>query len=397
MFGIHLSPLLCLGLLTFGCSSDKEPTWVTANRDTLVVSVELNGTLEAADSEAVGPPTIPNMGDFKISALAPEGDVVKVGDMLVGFDPTSLKERLSTRENRRDAALVQLAKKRQEISLAKSDENLRIAEAEAGLRKAKMSAELEGELVANLALQKAKVAVLAAEENLSYLKTQAKRQRASAQRSAQSLQNTVKQSQEEVDEINESIAKLVVVSKRAGTVVYKTNWNGDKFKVGNSVWGRNVLEVASLDSMVAEATVEEADSAMLKTGQRVHLRLEAHPDSDVRGTITKVETAVHKMSRENPIKVITIKLSVDSVEGLQMRPGMRFRGTIDAETLPDVLVLPRSAIFGSSQGPIAYKREGDGVAAVLVELGKSGKRNIQIKSGLSKGDEVSAHNLAETK
>lgn len=390
---------VALGVLfvfSFGCSADKEPDWITVQPGDLVVTVELNGTLKAAKSLSYGAPTIPNMWEFKLTALSTEGEVVKKGDPLFSFDPSSLRERLMAKKNKQEETQVELVKKRQEITLARSDDQLRIVEAEAALRKATMNADLSEELTGNIQLQKAKIALLEANENLEHLRAQSKLTMSNRQRSVASMEATVRQSKAAVTVIEESIAKLDVKSHGTGTLVYETNYRGEKTKVGQRVWG-NVLEVASLDSMIAEATVDEANSANLAIGQTVHLKLEAHPDNDVRGKLTKIGNTIQQKSNDDPVKVVAVELSVESVEGLQMRPGMRFRGEIEIERRTDVLVLPISAVFSSRQGPMTYKRGEDGTVPTLVRLGAEGKRSVEILGGLNQGDQVSATDLAKSK
>src|SRR5438477_338267 len=58
-------------------AADRQGEWVNVARGDLVTGVEVTGTLAAVESDILGPPQIPDVWDFKISMLAPEGTEVK--------------------------------------------------------------------------------------------------------------------------------------------------------------------------------------------------------------------------------------------------------------------------------------------------------------------------------
>jgi hypothetical protein len=91
--------------------------------------------------------------------------------------------------------------------------------------------------------------------------------------------------------------------------------------------------------------------------------------------------------------VVTVKLKVEPIEGLQLRPGMRFRGEVETERIESAVIVPLSSVFHSSDGPIAYRQVGDSVERQPLVLGKRGKRGVQVLKGLSAGDKVSRHDL----
>ena len=76
-----------------------------------------------------------------------------------------------------------------------------------------------------------------------------------------------------------------------------------------------------------------------------------------------------------------------------MRPGMRFRGTVETGRVEDALLIPVDALFVDASGPVAYRRSGDGFETVKLELGQRNKEYVEIISGLSVGDVVSRSDL----
>src|SRR5205807_6862236 len=60
-----------------------------------------------------------------------------------------------------------------------------------------------------------------------------------------------------VKETQDAIQKMTVIAPRNGTVVYVTNWRGDKKKVGDSVWRMDhVIEIPDLARMMAQGRGE---------------------------------------------------------------------------------------------------------------------------------------------
>ncbi len=75
-------------------AADRQGEWVRATRGDLVTGFEVTGALASLSSESLGPPPLPDIWDFKISMLAPEGADVKKGQPVLGFDTTELQRRL---------------------------------------------------------------------------------------------------------------------------------------------------------------------------------------------------------------------------------------------------------------------------------------------------------------
>ncbi len=125
-----------------------EPALAEVKRDALVVGVEVTGVLAAVDSSDIKPPPLPGVWNFKVASLAAEGQEVKPGDPVVGFDASDQIRELETMQNEAAAAQTKLAQKRDDAQLTRRDEELKVAEAEAALRKATLKTDAPPDLVA---------------------------------------------------------------------------------------------------------------------------------------------------------------------------------------------------------------------------------------------------------
>ena len=190
-------------------------------------------------------------------------------------------------------------------------------------------------------------------------------------------------------EITASIAQMTVPSPRAGTVIYETNWQGEKKKVGDGTWrGETVMQVASLAQMEGEGEVDEVDASRVAVGQSVSLRLDAQADLELRGSIREISRTVQRQSPDNPLKVARLKLALEPREGARLRPGMRFRGKVETARIEGVLLVPLDAIVATREGPVAHRRTSRGFEPVPVTLGRRNAERVEVTDGLDEGDEI---------
>jgi multidrug efflux pump subunit AcrA (membrane-fusion protein) len=355
-------------------------------RDELLLSVEVSGTLKAERSRLLGPPGVPRVWDYKISFLAEEGTSVEEGDPVVGFDATDLERRL--REERQELAqtVERVAKAEIAQRIGRDQVALQLAEAEAKLRKAQLVVEVPEELSKRLELDKARIDLALAEKEIEHLRSrQDSRLRAQAAE-LDYLRGRRDRVQSRVSVIESSIEAMMVAAPAAGTVIHVSE-NGEKKKVGDQCWrGAKVVEIPDLTELRAEGLVDEADAGKVRVGQVLRFRLEAHPDSEFSGRVRSIRETVSRRSRRDPTKVVRLDLALDRTDAQRMRPGMRFQGRIELERVPDRVLAPAEAVFRAPDGPVAWRRGWNGAESVPVEIGRRNERWVEVISGLDEGD-----------
>jgi HlyD family secretion protein len=187
---------------------------------------------------------------------------------------------------------------------------------------------------------------------------------------------------------------MTVSAPRDGTVIYATDWEGNKKKIGDSCWrGMDVLELPDLSSLMGAGFVAEADAGQVRTGQGVRIMLDAHPDIVYRGTIGTIWQTVERKNWRTRLKVFRLDLSLEKTDGKKMKPGMRFSGSIETDRLEDALFLPATAVFPSADGPVVFRKTWLGFERIAVKPGRRNDSQIQILSGLEAGDRVAANNM----
>lgn len=377
-----------------GCATDDVDAWVSVSRGDLVFTADVTGTLEAVDSTAISPPHIHRTWSFKISRMAPEGAEVKKGDMVIAFDVSTLARTLQEMKNKASAAQEKLDKTRGEAAMAKRDGELKIAEAQAKLKTARLKAEVDPRLAAANVHRLALLDLQLAERELAHAQARAEQTRRRDRANLKAQAADLEYYRGRVAEIGQSIGRMTVTAPRPGTVVYPTNEEGEKKAVGDTVWRmQTAIEVVSLDEMIGNGHIDEAEASKVETGQRVRLRLDAHPSKELLGHVATIDSTVRAQSETNPNKVVSLEIALEDTHDLALSPGMRFRGKVETGRAGDVVLIPVEAVFVTDGGPVAYVRTDSGYKTATLSLGHRGRDRIEVLSGVSPGDQVSRIDL----
>ena len=369
------------------------PNPISVKREDLVQSVEVEGELAAVRSTEIGVPPV-GWVQFKIAFLIPEGTVVKKGQPVLAFDTAALQRQLVEKQAEYQDAAKRVEQKEIDLGMKLLEVEQQEAQAVADLGKAKLKADVPPEVQQRIELEKARLDQKGRERDLENLQAEKRVTDSLAQSEIGSLRSKRGQAKAEVDVLQASIAKMSVVAPQDGIVVYRTNWQGDKKKVGDSTWfGEMILSIPDLQEMRAEGFVDEADGGMVADGQSVIVRLEARPDLDIRAKVRRVGRTVRQRSWRTPVKVFKVDVALEKTDPTVMRPAMRFRGEIETGRTPGLLVVPREAVFLRESGPVVWARRALRWTEVPVRLGRSSRRQVEVVEGLAEGDRLSPLDL----
>ncbi len=360
-----------------------------AERRDLVLTVGLKGELAALDAEAIGPVKLPEVWDYRIAFLAPEGALVKKGQPVLGFDTTSLKQQLEEKKTEAESAAKEIERRRRSLALARGDLQLEGAQAEARRAKAAMKVDVPPEVAGAHELRKARLdRDLAVAEVASVTRRLEAAERA-ARAELSVLEGRWRRASLRARELVKTIERMTIPSPRAGTVLYTPNWNGDKKKVGDNCWfGEKVVEVPDLERLGVQGDVDEADAGLVAEGAAVSLRLDAHPDTEVRGKIRTVQRTVQRASPQIPLKVARLSVALEKVDPEKMKPGMRIRGRVETGRVAGALVVPSDAVVPTEEGPFVWVPKGTGARRVRVTVGRRNDEWVEVLSGLAEGEAV---------
>ncbi|HEX2252686.1 MAG TPA: HlyD family efflux transporter periplasmic adaptor subunit, partial [Thermoanaerobaculia bacterium] len=383
--------LLLIAGTTFGLGrlgSEEGGTGVVRRGD-LALAVDVSGTLTSSNSVQLGPPQVPMLWNYKISFMAPEGSKAQPGMPVLGFDTSELERELVQKVAERDSAATEIDKRRIDLERTLRDLELQLAEARARLRRAELKVDVPESLASAKELEQARIDRDVAAAEVSSLERRLELERRAAAAELGALVEKRDSAATRVSEMQQYLQMMRIAAPRAGTVIYVTDWRGEKLKVGDQVWqARKVLEIPDLTHMEAEGQVAESDAGRLAVGQPVTLRLDAHPDHQYRGRIAKIAKTVKRREQGKPEKLVDVTIALAETDEERMRPGMRFQGSIVVEQAEDVLLAPAEAVASTPEGPVALRRTLLGSERVVVEVGRSDGERVEILSGLEAGDRL---------
>ncbi len=291
-----------------------------------------NGELKALETDNYSPPKIRRIWQYTIAFMAEDGTQVNPGQPVLMFKTDQLKERLLDKQG--ELNIKQSELKNTQVGMVETLQNkdLAVEEKKMLLDKSQRKAELP----------KSVIALNEYEENqLNYDLAKLEYQHALDDRrlteekldtEIEILQANIAKLSAEVGELNGSIKSMRIMSKRKGIVMHKTDWNNNKYAVGDSVWGgARVTEVADLEKIIAQLEIKENDMSRVAEGQPVKFVLDAYPDLEFSGTIESLSKVVRTKSKNQPSKILDAMVAIDDLNLNIMRPGMSIKATILSE------------------------------------------------------------------
>jgi len=371
-------------------AADRQGEWVRLKRGDLVTGVDVTGTLASAQAGTFGPPPLDDVWDFKISMMAPEGSEVKRGEPILGFDTSELRKRLDEKSAESEQARKEIEKRQADLRLRREDEKMNLADAEGRLRKSALKLETPSDIIGVKERQQVELDHALAQRECKQIGGRiADLERAAAAEIAL-LSSKQARAAEVVRETQDAIRQMTVLAPRDGTVVYRESWRGEKKKIGDTCWrAERVIEIPDLKRMIANGDVDEVDAGKVTVGQRVTIRLDAHPDDEIPGTITKVARTLQLQSQvRDPLKILRVEIALDRSDPASMRPGMRFQGTIELARTKNALLIPREAVVAGAAGPKATRRNVFAVEEVALKVGRQNEKFVEVLGGVSDGDRV---------
>src|SRR5712675_2444355 len=208
-------------------------------------------------------------------------------------------------------------------------------------------------------------------------------------------QATVDQAQAAYDQANAGIAKTeAIISQKLVRAPFDGELGVRKVEVGQYLTaGTQIVSLTDLSMLYLNFTVTEKDSAALKVGQTVRIKVDAYPGRDFEGKITTIEPQIATDTRN-----IRVQATIANPDRI-LKPGMFTTTTVVLPDKPAVVTVPETAVdytlYGDSVYLITDKKEDDGktsltVTRTFVQTGNRISGRTEIMKGLKPGDRVVA-------
>jgi membrane fusion protein, multidrug efflux system len=215
---------------------------------------------------------------------------------------------------------------------------------------------------------------------------QRKTQVDAARQQYQMAQNVAQQSYRSLEAAR---ARVVLARKAAADTTIRAPFSGQVAErvvsVGDYVTrGARVATVVRVDPMRIELTIPEQSVSLIKVGQPVRVAVEAYPGENFNATVRYVSPALRADQR-----ALTVEAVASNPDG-RLKPGLFATALIQQPQSAPALLVPASAIETVAGTSRVFVVKGDKAEERIVTLGETVGNQVEITSGVAKGDVVVA-------
>ena len=148
--------------------------------------------------------------------------------------------------------------------------------------------------------------------------------------------------------------------------------------------GQTVFKIYNPDNVWALLNIYPSDQSFIKVGNKVKIRAEAKPETDVGSSINFIEPFFRPGS-----KTLIARANFDN-RVLKLPIGSQIKATIFSSPVLSQF-LPKEAVLALGLNKIVFVRSGIGYKAQKIETGITYKNEIQVLKGITPVDSVAAN------
>ncbi|MGZ9676807.1 efflux RND transporter periplasmic adaptor subunit [Flavobacterium sp. GNP001] len=246
-----------------------------------------------------------------------------------------------------------------------------------------------------------------------------------AKASKQNAYYNVQSASATVNEAKDNLGRTTIYAPADGTISMLNVELGERVLGTQQMTGTEILRVANLNNMEVEVDVNENDIVKIKVGDEANVEVDAYLKKQFKGIVTSISNSASSALTADQVTNFKVKVRIlkesyeDLLEGKPdtyspFRPGMTATVDIITERKANVLSVPISAVVVKSdttavkdivvadvdeeqkeKAPKSDKKlecvfvkVGDKAKIRIVKTGIQDDTNIEVISGLKKGDVV---------
>ena len=225
-----------------------------------------------------------------------------------------------------------------------------------------------------------------------------------------------------VKEAKDNLGRTTIYSPNDGTISKLSVELGERILGTQQMAGTELLRVANLNNMEVEVDVNENDIVKINIGDETKIQVDAYLKKEFKGVVTSISNSASSATTADQVTNFKVKVRIlkesyqDLIEGKPatyspFRPGMTATVDIITKRKENVIGIPISSVVIKSDTTATPKIEvsesgdkvktksdkklecvfvkvGDKAKIRIVKTGIQDDTNIEIISGLKKGDEV---------
>lgn len=147
--------------------------------------------------------------------------------------------------------------------------------------------------------------------------------------------------------------------------------------------GMTLMSIADLNEIWLEAEVFERQAHLLNVGQKVEARTDFLPGEVLQSEVSFIYPTIDEKTR-----TVRVRVRLDNHD-LRLKPNMFAHLTIDAKEHQSTLVIPKQALIRGAKQDRVVLALGEGkFKSIAVTTGRYGDDDVEILSGLKRGDLV---------
>jgi len=317
-----------------------------------------------------------------------EGQQVKKGDLLVRINPD----------------LYQSGVNRAEATLSTSKAGLQQAEAQ--LKEAKLNFDRNKQLFEKGVISKSEWDKIVSTFEV-------------AQAAKQSAYYNVQSSTATLTESKDNLRRTTIYAPSDGTISKLSVELGERVMGTQGMSSTELLRLANLNDMEVEVDVNENDIVKVTIGDKADIEVDAYAKKKFKGTVTSISNSSADATTADQVTNFKVKVKIDKdsyadlmqnkpVHYSPFRPGMTATVDIITNKKENIIAIPISAVVlkadtsatatasktevaapkVTTQFECVFVKNGDEAKIKVVKTGIQDDSNIEIISGLEKGDEV---------
>ncbi|MEV4596364.1 HlyD family efflux transporter periplasmic adaptor subunit [Amycolatopsis sp. NPDC049253] len=234
-----------------------------------------------------------------------------------------------------------------------------------------------------------------------------------SQESVTSLQAKVDQAQLDVDTAQSAVDATVLTAPGAGTVTAVNgtvgqqagsggsgssagsgssggnggnggNSQGSSASSSSSSSGSGFIEITDMTNLLVDTSVAEIDVSKVRAGQKATVTLNASPDQPIQASVSKVDLT--PTTSGNVVSYGAQLTLTNPPSGL--RPGQSASVVITVAEADNVLSVPAAAVTTAGTTNVVTIQENGRNVPQQVQIGVRGESTVEIKSGLTEGENV---------
>ena len=359
-----------------------------------VDTLEIRGEIRPLRSVVLSSPM--QSGELQILKLAKSGTMVKPGDVVVQFDPSTLQRTIQEKQSELKQADAEIEQAEAQTRIAREQNLTAVVKAGYDIERAKLDVS-KGDTVSRIDNEQAKLAVIDAQQKQRELQEKVKSDQTAAEADVSAKRRKREKALFDLKRAEQGLQNLTLKAPASGMVNILPNYRSggmfggqQEFQAGDRAWaGAAIMELPDLSSVHLEARLDESDRGRLQPKQEATVRIEAVPGTDFKALLDSISVLakVDFSSGWPPAKNFDLNLLFLQVDP-RMRPGMTATARIATERVPDVVLAPAEAIFSRDGIPVVYKLEGSMFREVPVTIRKRGKEQAIIDQGVAPGDRI---------